>query len=198
MGAMARAAVQAEAPEGLLYRPEFLDEDEDEERALLALVDDLDFQEVRMHGVAARRTVAHLGYRYDYESWRLVPAEPLPAPLVALRDRCAALAEVPPTELAQALVTRYPPGATIGWHRDAPVFGPQVVGVSLLSDCRMLFRREAAGGRRMYRHELGRRSAYVLRGPARSSWQHSIPATPGLRYSVTFRTLRSSRAGLSR
>jgi alkylated DNA repair dioxygenase AlkB len=186
---MARAAVQAEAPEGLLYRPEFLDEQEEGE--LLALMDQLDFQEVRMHGVAARRTVAHLGYRYDYESWRLVPAEPLPIRLAALRDRCAALAEVPPADLAQALVTRYPAGAGIGWHRDAPVFGPQVAGVSLLSDCRMLFRCEAGGERHVHRRQLARRSAYVLRGAARTAWQHSIPATPSPRYSVTFRTLRS-------
>jgi DNA oxidative demethylase len=189
MDPVARAVVQTEAPEGLLYRPAFLDEDE--ERGLLALMEGLDFREVRMHGVAARRTVAHFGHTYDYESWRLVPAEPFPLALAALRDRCAALAEILPAELAQAQVTRYPAGATIGWHRDAPAFGPQVVGVSLLSDCRMLFRREAGGVRRLYRHELARRSAYVLRGPARSSWQHSIPATPGLRYSVTFRMLRS-------
>jgi alkylated DNA repair dioxygenase AlkB len=28
----------------------------------------------------------------------------------------------------RALVTRYPPGAGIGWHRDAPTFGGKVVG----------------------------------------------------------------------
>ncbi|HSR25887.1 MAG TPA: alpha-ketoglutarate-dependent dioxygenase AlkB [Candidatus Eisenbacteria bacterium] len=187
---MARAAVQTEAPEGLVYRPGFVDADE--ERGLLALLEELDFQEIRMRGAAARRTVLHFGYTYDYESRRLVPAGPLPRALLALRDRCAALAEIPPPGLAQALVTRYPAGATIGWHRDAPAFGPQVVGVSLLSDCRMLFRREA-GLRRLYRQELARRSAYVLRGAARSSWQHSIPGTPGLRYSVTFRTLTGGR-----
>ena len=187
---MAGAAVQTEAPEGLVYRPGFVDEDG--ERGLLALMEELDFREVRMHGVAARRTVAHFGHTYDYESRRLAPAEPLPPALLALRDRCAALAEMPPSELAQALVTRYPAGATIGWHLDAPAFGSQVVGVSLLSDCRMLFRREAGGVRRLYREVLARRSAYVLRGAARSSWQHSIPGTPSLRYSVTFRTLRRS------
>jgi hypothetical protein len=34
---------------------------------------------------------------------------------------------------------------------------------------------------------------YVLAGPARSSWQYSIPATRALRWSVTFRTLRAPR-----
>jgi alkylated DNA repair dioxygenase AlkB len=33
-------------------------------------------------------------------------------------------------------------------------------------------------------------SAYVLKGKARWSWQHSIPPVKEDRYSVTFRTLR--------
>src|SRR2546421_1773524 len=137
------------APEGLVYRPDLLDEDE--ERRLLALMDEIDLQEVRMHGVAAHRTVAHFGHTYDYDTWRLVPADPLPASLARLRDRCGELAGVPSHQLAQALVTRYPPGASIGWHRDAPAFGPTIVGVSLLSDCGMLFRREIAGLRQLHR-----------------------------------------------
>ena len=44
-----------------------------------------------------------------------------------------------PGELADLLVTRYPPGAGIGWHRDAPV--RRCRGVSLLTACRMRFRR---------------------------------------------------------
>ena len=34
------------------------------------------------------------------------------------------------------------------------------------------------------------RSAYVMRGPARWKFQHSIPPVKDFRYSVTFRTLR--------
>jgi len=34
------------------------------------------------------------------------------------------------------------------------------------------------------------RSAYLLSGPARSVWEHSIPPVSALRYSITFRTLR--------
>jgi alkylated DNA repair dioxygenase AlkB len=34
------------------------------------------------------------------------------------------------------------------------------------------------------------RSAYLLRGPVRWEWEHSIPPAEELRYSVTFRTLR--------
>ena len=38
--------------------------------------------------------------------------------------------------------------------------------------------------------ELQPRSVYLLRGPARTDWQHSIPPVDKLRYSITFRTLR--------
>jgi alkylated DNA repair dioxygenase AlkB len=34
------------------------------------------------------------------------------------------------------------------------------------------------------------RSGYLLAGEARTSWEHAIPAATGLRYSITFRTLR--------
>ncbi|MEA2805569.1 MAG: hypothetical protein QOE49_5664, partial [Rhodospirillaceae bacterium] len=35
--------------------------------------------------------------------------------------------------------------------------------------------------------ELMPRSAYVLRGPSRRDWEHSIPPLGELRFSVTFR-----------
>jgi alkylated DNA repair dioxygenase AlkB len=34
------------------------------------------------------------------------------------------------------------------------------------------------------------RSAYLLTGPARTEWEHSIPPVGELRYSITFRNLR--------
>ena len=160
---MPRATDVVEQPEGLAYRPEFLTEDE--EKRVLAVVDGIEFREVRMRGQTARRTVRHFGYDYDYESWgTLAPAEPLPSSLAWLRDRCAEFAEIAPGELVQTLVSRYPPDATIGWHRDAPMFGPKVVGVSLLAPCRMRFQRRSSSMRRVYELELAPRSAYVLSG----------------------------------
>jgi alkylated DNA repair dioxygenase AlkB len=35
--------------------------------------------------------------------------------------------------------------------------------------------------------EVRPRSAYLLRGPSRRDWEHSIPPVDRLRYSVTFR-----------
>ncbi|GAA4579459.1 alpha-ketoglutarate-dependent dioxygenase AlkB [Micromonospora coerulea] len=184
-----------ERPAGLTYQPELLTDDE--ERSLLSTLGALDFREVRMHGQVARRTVRHFGFDYDYGSFQLTRAEALPVALHGLRDRCADLAGCAPEALAQALVTRYPPGAVIGWHRDAPAFGPTVVGVSMAAACLLRFQRGTAEGRRVYELELAPRSGYVLTGAARSSWQHSIPPVPALRYSVTFRTLRPGRAGAS-
>jgi alkylated DNA repair protein (DNA oxidative demethylase) len=175
-------------PEGLLYRDDFITPAE--ERQLLDEIEALDFRTVTMRGQTARRTVRHFGLDYDYESGELVPADPLPAPLLWLRDRCAALMEREPGDLVQILVSRYPPGAGIGWHRDAPMFGSRVAGVSLLAACRMRFQRTVAGVRSVAEIELAPRSAYLLAGKARWSWQHSIPATKALRYSITFRTLK--------
>ena len=186
---MPRSPSIVEEPEGLVYRPDFVSDEE--ERRLLALMDGIEFRDVVMRGQTARRTVRHFGYDYGYESWELVPAEPLPGELVWLRDRCAELAELAPDDLVQTLVSRYPAGAGIGWHRDAPMFGAKVVGVSLLSAARMRFQRTVARERRVYDVELAPRSAYVLAGKARSAWQHSVPPGKNLRYSITFRTLRN-------
>lgn len=182
-------AEQAEAPEGLLFVPELVSPDE--ERALLAAIDALPFEKVRLRGVTARRTVVHYGWGYAYDARTLAPAAPVPGFLEPLRARAAALAGLRPEELAEVLVTRYPPGAGIGWHRDAPMFGPTVVGVSLGAASVMRLRRPLPGGG-WQRHALPLppRSAYVLAGAARSAWQHSLPPGPALRHSITFRTLR--------
>ncbi|MCW3816449.1 alpha-ketoglutarate-dependent dioxygenase AlkB [Micromonospora sp. DR5-3] len=180
-----------ERPAGLSYQPELVDEDE--ERSLLTALDALDFGEVRMHGQIARRTVRHFGFDYDYDSFQLTATEALPVALHWVRERCAGLAGLAPDDLAQTLITRYPPDSVIGWHRDAPAFGPTVVGLSLGSACLLRFQRGSGETRRVYELELAPRSGYVLTGAARSAWQHSIPPVPALRYSLTFRTLRAAR-----
>ena len=148
-----------------------------------------------MRGQTAKRTVRHFGLGYDYDSGELVPVEPLPEGLGWLRERAAALIEREPAELAQILVSRYPEGARIGWHRDAPMFGSRIVGVSLAAPARMRFQRTVKGEREVAAIELAPRSAYVLAGKARWSWQHSIPPAKALRYSITFRTLKRSKDG---
>ena len=177
----------AAPPPGLLYRPGFLTPND--ERALVAEIETYPFHEVRMRGQAARRTVIHFGWDYDYEGWKVHPTTP-PSPLLAgLRDRCAAAAEIAPESLEQFLVARYPPGATIGWHRDAPMFGTPVVGISLASECTMKFRRKTGDDYEVFKQLLAPRSLYIIGGAARRQWQHSIPPARELRYSITMRTL---------
>lgn len=179
-----------EAPEGLRYLPDFLSEEE--ERALADALARLEFKEIHMHGVVAKRTVVHYGWDYGYESWRITPAPPMPRFLLPLRDRCAGMAGLEPCALEEVLVSRYPPGASIGWHRDAPMFGPVVIGVSLLGAARMRFRRKVGGELVTSALELAPRSAYVLAGPARTVWQHTLSPVKSLRYSLSFRTVPPS------
>ena len=183
-------------PPGLLYRPEFVPKDE--ERVVIEHIRQLQFSEVRMHGVTAKRRVAHFGWVYGYESWQITPGPPIPDFLHPLRARVAELVNVEPAQFVEVLVTEYDSGAGIGWHRDAPMFGPIVVGISLLNACRFRFQRGKGAARDTYSLILEPRSAYVLGGTARSEWQHCIPSTQALRYSITLRTVRegfASRTG---
>ena len=147
-----------------------------------------------MRGVVARRRVAFFGASYDAGR---TDTPPIPDFLLPLRARIAAWAGLDPAAFAMALINAYPPGAPIGWHRDAPQYD-MVAGVSLLTSCRMKFRpylapSAATGGpRRIATHELQLepRSAYLMRGIARAKYEHHIPSVTALRYSITFRTLR--------
>jgi alkylated DNA repair protein (DNA oxidative demethylase) len=178
----------AQLPEGLIYEPALLTEEE--ERRLVDELEHVAYDEIRMHGVVAKRTAKHYGYDYDYDRREAsTDAEPIPEWLEPVRGKAAALASVAPEELVEALINRYPVGAQIGWHRDAPMFGT-VVGVSLGSAARMRFRRGSAGAWETAELALAPRSGYVLAGEARTKWQHHVPPTKAERYSITFRTLR--------
>jgi alkylated DNA repair dioxygenase AlkB len=149
----------------------------------------LRFDPIVLHGQAAKRTARHFGLDYDYGARTPLPGEPIPDWLLPVRERAAGLSDHDPEELVEILVQRYPPGSTIGWHRDAPAFGT-VVGVSLGGASRLRFQRGKAEERRVWEVLLEPRSGYVLAGHARTSWQHAIPPAKELRYSITFRTLR--------
>ncbi len=187
-------------PNGFAYRDDFLAIDE--EASLADEITRVAFSAFEMHGVAAKRRVAFFGRSYDVAS----KSPPIPEFLMPLRQRLATWAGLEPDAFAMALINEYPPGAPIGWHRDAPQYD-MVAGVSLLSSCRMKFRPyvrpqsraalAASGERRVATHEitLERRSAYLMKREARSAFEHHIPAVEALRYSITFRTLRSSFRG---
>ena len=185
---MQSPASQSSVPHGFQYLPDWTTVQE--EQMLLAHIATLSFAEVRLHGVIAKRRVVHFGWDYGYESWSIVPTQPIPPWLMPFRERAAVVMQVQPESVEEVLVSCYEPGAGIGWHRDAPMFGPIVVGLSLLGRCRMRFQRKAGMSRETADALLAPRSAYALAGSARTQWQHSIPPTKELRYSVTFRSVK--------
>jgi len=150
---------------------------------------DLPFRAFEFQGYLGKRRVASFGWQYDFNTKELRKAEDIPALLLPLREKAAAFAGLTSALLQHVLVTEYAPGAAIGWHKDKAVFG-KVVGISLLSSC--VFRMRRRTGRTWERASFTaeRRSAYLLQGPARSEWEHSIPAVDSLRYSITFRNVR--------
>ena len=162
-----------ERPEGLTYVPGLVTALE-EERPFSRVAADW-YGEGRLRGQVARRTVRHYGVSYDFEAAEIAPGDPIPQWLVDLRRSCAELLGTAEEGLAECLLTRYPAGTTIGWHRDAPLFR-DVVGVSLGSACLLRFQRGQGDQRRVFEQALEPRSAYVLTGPSRTAWQHSIPA----------------------
>jgi alkylated DNA repair dioxygenase AlkB len=162
----------------------------DEEADLVTRLATLPFRPFEFHGFHGARRVVSFGWRYDYARERAEEAEPMPDFLAALRARAAVFGAAPEA-FHQALVTEYAPGAGIGWHRDKAVFD-EVVGVSLLAPCVMRFRRRTGAGWDRAFAPLAPRSAYLLSGPARTDWEHSIRPMEALRYSVTFRSLRDS------
>jgi alkylated DNA repair dioxygenase AlkB len=120
----------------------------------------------------------------------------MPEFLMQLRERAGKLFEIDADSLVQASIVEYTVGAPIGWHRDIPQFGI-IIGVSLGAACRMRLREYRRRGPKAPRRadgvsiELQPRSIYLMSGPSRQLWQHSIPPVKELRYSIVMRTLRS-------
>ena len=186
-------AADVPLPEGLVYTREFIDAAE--EAALLAQIGTLDLHAARYKAYAAKRRVMSYGSSYDFGDNALREAPPIPAFLLPLRARAAQWIRVAPEDLADALVAEYAPGTQLGWHRDVPDF-EAVVGISLAGTCRMRFRPyppRADKREGVFALTLEPRSAYVLQREIRWGWQHTIPPTPELRYSITFRTRAQRR-----
>ena len=180
------------APEGLRYEADLVGAEE--ERALIARIAGLPFRPFEFQGFVGKRRTVSFGWQYRFDGSGLAEADPLPEWLLPLRARAAAFAGLDPDALVHALLIEYEPGAALGWHRDRPVFG-DVVGVSLASGAPLRFRRRAGAGWERHTLHAAPRSAYLLRGPARSEWEHSLAPVAALRYSATFRTLRETKVG---
>lgn len=173
---------------GYVYEPDFLSAAEESE--LVRVIRELPLAEAEYKQFRAKRRIVSYGGRYDFNAHELHPGAPIPPFLLPLRERAAAWAGHPAEKFTHALIAEYSAGTQLGWHRDAPNF-EVVVGISLHGSARMRFRHYPPKPReRSVAIELAPRSIYRLQDEARWDWQHSVPPTPGLRYSITFRTLR--------
>jgi alkylated DNA repair dioxygenase AlkB len=174
-------------PAGFKYHPELITSME--ERLLVDQIAKLPLREFEFQGFRGNRRVVSFGWRYDFNGGGLQKTDDMPAFLLAVREQAAAFGAIPADHLQQVLLTEYRPGVQIGWHKDRSVFG-EVIGISLLSPCTFRLRRKA--GDRWERASIVAepRSAYLLAGPSRTEWEHSIPAVQSLRYSITFRNFK--------
>jgi alkylated DNA repair protein (DNA oxidative demethylase) len=134
----------------------------------------------RFQGWLGKRLTAAYGCRYEPDSAKFGPADPIPDWLLPLRWKAAEFARLKPDDLVQALLIRYDAGAGIGWHRDRTVF-EHVLGVSLGATATMRFRRRRPGGFDRSSALLTPRSMYHLSGEA------ELKMT---RWSITFRSLQ--------
>ena len=175
-------------PDGFIYQPDLITADE--EAALVREIEHLPFKEFEFYGYLGKRRVVSFGERYDFNKGELEKAPPPPDFLHGVTQKAAELAGISPDKFVHILVTEYTRGSPIGWHRDRPVYG-EVCGVSLLSSCTFRLRRKVPAGWERHTLTLAPRSGYVMRGVVREEWEHSIPPVNKLRYSITFRTLRT-------
>ena len=174
-------------PEGLKYALDFVSTEV--EAALIAHLEKLPFKPFEFQGFVGKRETVSFGWSYRFDGSGLAEAEPIPDWLLPLRAKAAAFAGLEPDRLEHALLIRYGAGAGLGWHRDRPVFG-DVIGISLLSPAPLRFRRRQGAKFQRFTLRAEPRSIYLLRGPARSEWEHSLTPVDALRYSITLRTMK--------
>jgi alkylated DNA repair dioxygenase AlkB len=181
---------QIKLPLGFSYTPDFLSIDEE-----IALVDEI--KEIELHplmfqGYEAKRKVASFGFDYNFDNRKLTKGKPIPPAFNSIIQKTASRLSIVPDDFAELLITEYPVGSVINWHRDAPPFDV-IAGISLLSDCTFRLRphdKLKQSKSSIISLQVRRGSLYIMQGPARTDWQHSISPVETIRYSITLRTLR--------
>lgn len=135
---------------------------------------------------------ATFGYDYSFNNVSITKGKDIPTVFDFLIKRVSRHISIEPGAFAELLVTEYPVGSVINWHRDSPPFDI-IAGISLMSDCNFRLRpHDKAKQTKAFviSFPVNRRSLYIIRGAARSDWQHSITPVKQIRYSITLRTLR--------
>lgn len=184
----------AKVPEGFIYRSNFISQAEEQE--LIREIQQLHLAPFQYYQFTGKRRTVSFGWQYEFGNKEITTAPDMPGFLLPIRTRAATFFSMDPNDLVQTTIIEYSIGSPIGWHRDIPHFGI-VVGISLGGACRMKFReQDRAQSKNLKRGEilsieLQPRSIYLMSGPSRENWQHSIAPVKELRYSIMLRNLRS-------
>ena len=182
--------IEPNYPEGFSYIPGFITADE--ELQLYKEIRKTELHNFTFQGFTANRRVASFGYDYSFSNGSLTKGRDIPASFNYLIEKVAKHLSLMPEQFAELLITEYSPGSVINWHRDAPPFDI-IAGISVMGDCVFRLRpqdKEKQTRSSVISFPVNRQSLYVIRGPARSEWQHSIAPVKQTRYSITLRTLR--------
>ncbi|NPC58500.1 alpha-ketoglutarate-dependent dioxygenase AlkB [Caenimonas soli] len=178
-------------PEGFRYAPDVLSTAD--ERLLVRRFEDLALQAFEFRGYSANRRIYTFGHKYVFAGQKPRADSSIPDYLRPLTEIAAHITGKPTEAFEQVMVTQYPPGAGIGWHRDRPVY-EDIVGISFLAPCHLRLRQRQSDGSWVRRAApIEPRSAYLLSREVRDEWQHSIAAMDEPRYSVTLRTFRPGK-----
>jgi alkylated DNA repair dioxygenase AlkB len=179
-------------PPGFSYFEDFLTLQEESD--LLDLISEQDLKPMQFQGYEAKRKVASFGHDWSFEKRLLSKGKDIPPAFNSLIEKVAGKLDISSKDIAELLLTEYPAGSVINWHRDAPPFD-LIAGISLLSDCTFRLRPYDKTMQRrssIISFPVLRRSLYVIQGESRSEWEHSISPVKNIRYSITLRTLRTS------
>ena len=177
-------------PPGFQYFPGFITAKE--EQQLIKEAQQTELHIVNFQGYEAKRKTASFGYDYSFDKRSLSKGKDIPQQFAWLIEKVAKHLSITAEQFAELLVTEYPIGSVINWHRDAPPFD-LIAGISLNTDCTFRLRpqnKTKQGKKSVISFPVQRRSLYVMQAEARSEWQHSITPVKEVRYSITLRTLK--------
>ena len=178
---------EPELPAGFRYVPDVLSSVE--EKSLVQQFDKLPVRPFEFHGYEGNRRIYTFGHRYVFAGQEPRADASIPEFLRPLIEIASQVSGSPADAFEQLMLTEYPSGAGIGWHRDRPLY-EDIVAVSFLAPCTLRLRRKVGDDWERRSARIEPRSAYLLHGPVRDLWQHSIAPMDVLRYSMTLRTFR--------
>ena len=182
-------------PVGFRYVPDVFSSAE--ERRLVQQFEKLPLKPFEFHGHQGNRRIYTFGHRYIFAGQQPRADPSVPDYLRPLIEIAGHISGVPAANFEQLMVTEYAPGAGIGWHRDRPTY-EDIVAISFLAACTLRLRRKVNENWERQSAYIEPRSAYLLHGPVRNIWQHSIVPMDALRYSVTLRTFRAGHDSVNK